>query len=67
MQQQQSTYKPREVSTRADLDKQIEIEFACLVYQDGKSESEARKEAREYIFKKYAPVVEKLRAQGVNI
>lgn len=65
--QQQSTYKPREVSTRSDLDKEIDKEFISLVYLDGKSESEARKEAREYIYKKYATVVEKLRGQGINI
>lgn len=65
--QQQSTYKPREVSSRSDIEKEIEKEYISLVYLDGKSESEARKEAREYVYKKYAQVVEKLRAQNVNI
>lgn len=55
-----SIYKVKPVETRADIEKQIEIEAANLMRFDFKRKDEAFKEAKAYIEKKYQDVVEKL-------
>lgn len=59
-----STYKPRTVETKADIDKKIEIEAQNLMYFEYKNKDEAFKEARLYIEEKYKDVVENLKQQG---
>lgn len=58
------SYVPRHVEHKADLDKQIEIEMANLMYFEYKNKEEAYKEAKEYIETKYKDVVEALKSKG---
>lgn len=56
--------KIKPVEHKADIDKQIEIEAASLMYFDFKKREEAFREARNYVENKYKEVVEKLKAAG---
>lgn len=54
----------RSVETKEDIEKQIEIEAAHLMYFEYKKKEEAFKEAKQYIETKYQSVVDSLKAQG---
>lgn len=58
------SYVPCPVTTKADIDKQIEIEAANLMYLEFKRKEEAFKEAKIYIENKYKALVEELKSQG---
>jgi hypothetical protein len=58
------SYVPCPVTTKADIDKQIEIEAANLMYLDFKRKDEAFKEATSYIENKYKTLVDELKSQG---
>lgn len=52
------------VTTKADIDKKIEIEAANLMHLEFKHKDEAFKEAKYYIENKYKSLVEELKSQG---
>lgn len=58
------TYVPHPVETKDDINKQIEIEAANLMYFEYMKKDEAFKEAKKYIENKYQSVIEQLKAQG---
>jgi len=58
------SYIHRAIKTKLDIEKQIEIEMANLMYFEYKNKDEAYKEAKVYIEKKYKDVIDKLKAQG---
>lgn len=63
---QQSTsyvYKPKPVTTRDDIEKEIEKETSWLM-RDGIPHDPAKRKATEIIEKKFAELVEKLKAEN---
>lgn len=58
-------YVPKKVETKADIDKQIEIEAANLMYFQYMKKEEAFKEATTYIEEKYKDVVLDLKNKGL--
>ena len=56
-----SNYFAPVVSTKADVEKKVEIEAINLMYFNYMGKEEAFKEARLYVESKYKDVVEKLR------
>lgn len=58
------SYVQRPVTTKADIDKKIEIEAANLMYFNFKSKDDAFKEAKAYVESKYKEVVEDIKAKG---
>lgn len=59
------SYVPRPVTTKADINKKIEIEAANLMHFEFKHKEEAFKEARAYVEAKYKDVVAELKNQGM--
>ncbi len=52
-------YKPKKVSTWADIEKEIEKEYSWLTY-DGMKKENARKKATETVHEKFSDVVANL-------
>lgn len=58
------SYVPYPVTSKEDINKQIEIEAANLIYLDFKRKEEAFKEATFYIENKYKNLIEELKSKG---
>jgi hypothetical protein len=58
------SYVPSPITSKADIDKKIEIEAANLMYLEFKNKEEAFKEAKIYIENKYKDLITELKSQG---
>ncbi len=58
------SYVPKPIETKEDINKQIEIEAANLMYFKYMRKEEAFKEARKYIEQKYTTIVEDLKSKN---
>lgn len=56
---QPNTFKPKTVTTRAEVEKEVEKELAHLVYMDGMAHDQARQKAQDFIYNKYSEVMSK--------
>ena len=58
------SYVPSTITSKEDIDKQIEIETANLMYFEYKNKAQALKEATTYIQEKYKVIIEDLKQKG---